>query len=105
MRVAQEEIFGPVLAVIPAADLDEAVTIANDVRFGLSAGICTRSLSSAFEFIQRVDAGLVMVNLPSAGVEYHVPFGGSKASSMGMREQGTVAMDFYTELKTAYIKY
>jgi aldehyde dehydrogenase (NAD+) len=105
MRVAQEEIFGPVLAVMPAADLDEAVEIANGVRFGLSAGICTRSLSSAFEFIQRVDAGLVMVNLPSAGVEYHVPFGGSKASSMGMREQGTVAMDFYTELKTAYLKY
>jgi alpha-ketoglutaric semialdehyde dehydrogenase len=105
MRVAQEEIFGPVLAVLPARDLDQAVSIANGSRFGLSAGVCTRSLSSAYEFINRIEAGLVMVNLPSAGVEYHVPFGGSKASSMGMREQGPVAVDFYTELKTVYLKY
>ncbi len=105
MRVAQEEIFGPVLGVLPARDVDHAVEIANSVRYGLSAGICTSSLTSAYEFINRVEAGLVMVNLPSAGVEYHVPFGGSKASSMGMREQGPVAIDFYTEWQTAYIKY
>ena len=105
MRVAQEEIFGPVLAVLPARDLDHAIEIANGIRFGLSAGICTRSLSAAYEFINRIEAGLVMVNLPSAGVEYHVPFGGSKASSMGMREQGHVAVDFYTEMQTAYLKY
>jgi acyl-CoA reductase-like NAD-dependent aldehyde dehydrogenase len=105
MRVAQEEIFGPVAAILPARDLDDAVAIANDIRFGLSASICTRSLTSAFEFINRIDAGLVMVNLPSAGVEYQVPFGGSKASSMGMREQGSVAVDFYTEMKTVYLKY
>ena len=105
MRVAQEEIFGPVLAVLPASSLDHAIEIANGIRFGLSAGICTRSLSSAYEFINRIEAGLVMVNLPSAGVEYHVPFGGSKASSMGMREQGGVAVDFYSELQTAYLKY
>jgi aldehyde dehydrogenase (NAD+) len=105
MRVAQEEIFGPVLAVMPARDLDEAVEIANDIRFGLSAGICTASLTSAYEFMRRIRAGLVMVNVPSAGVEYHVPFGGSKESSMGLREQGGVAMDFYTEWKTVYLKY
>jgi len=105
MRVAQEEIFGPVLGVLPAASLDHAIEIANGIRFGLSAGICTRSLSSAYEFINRIEAGLVMVNLPSAGVEYHVPFGGSKASSMGMREQGGVAIDFYSEWQTAYLKY
>jgi len=105
MRVAQEEVFGPVLAVLPARNLDEAVSIANNIRFGLSASIMTKSLSAAFEFINRIDAGLVMVNLPSAGVEYHVPFGGTKASSMGMREQGSVAIDFYTEIKTVYLKY
>jgi alpha-ketoglutaric semialdehyde dehydrogenase len=105
MRVAQEEIFGPVLGVLPAGSLDEAIEIANGIRFGLSAAICTTSLSSAYEFINRVEAGLVMVNLPSAGVEYHVPFGGSKESSMGMREQGPVAVDFYSEWQTAYVKY
>jgi alpha-ketoglutaric semialdehyde dehydrogenase len=105
MRVAQEEIFGPVLAVMPADSLDHAVELANGIRFGLSAAVCTRSLTSAYEFINRIEAGLVMVNLPSAGVEYHVPFGGSKASSLGMREQGPVAIDFYSELQTAYVKY
>lgn len=105
MPIAQEEIFGPVLAVIPARNIDDAVRIANDIRFGLSASICTKSLTSAFEFANRVEAGLVMVNLPSAGVEYQVPFGGSKASSLGMREQGAVATDFYTEIKTVYMKY
>jgi aldehyde dehydrogenase (NAD+) len=105
MRVAQEEIFGPVAAILPARDIDDAVQIANGIRFGLSASICTRSLTAAFEFINRIEAGLVMVNLPSAGVEYQVPFGGSKASSMGMREQGSVAVDFYTEMKTVYLKY
>src|SRR5215217_5849387 len=105
MRVAQEEIFGPVLAVLPARNLDDAIGIANDIEFGLSAAICTNSLTSAYEFLNRIEAGLVMVNLPSAGVEYHVPFGGSKGSSMGMREQGPVAIDFYSELKTVYLKY
>jgi alpha-ketoglutaric semialdehyde dehydrogenase len=105
MRVAQEEIFGPVLAVLPARNLDDAIGIANDIEFGLSAAICTKSLTSAYEFLNRIEAGLVMVNLPSAGVEYHVPFGGSKGSSMGMREQGPVAIDFYSELKTVYLKY
>jgi aldehyde dehydrogenase (NAD+) len=105
MRVAQEEIFGPVAAILPARDIDDAVKIANGIRFGLSASICTKSLTAAFEFINRIEAGLVMVNLPSAGVEYQVPFGGTKQSSMGMREQGSVAVDFYTEMKTVYLKY
>jgi acyl-CoA reductase-like NAD-dependent aldehyde dehydrogenase len=105
MRVAQEEIFGPVAAILPARDIDDAVKIANGIRFGLSASICTRSLTAAFEFVNRIEAGLVMVNLPSAGVEYQVPFGGTKQSSMGMREQGSVAVDFYTEVKTVYMKY
>ena len=105
MRIAQEEVFGPVLGVLPARNLDHAIEIANGIRFGLSAAICTTSLTSAYEFINRIEAGLVMVNLPSAGVEYHVPFGGSKASSMGMREQGPVAIDFYSEWQTAYVKY
>src|SRR5262245_8598932 len=105
MRVAQEEIFGPVLAVMPARSLDHAVELANGIRYGLSAAVCTTSLTSAYEFINRIEAGLVMVNLPSAGVEYHVPFGGSKQSSLGMREQGPVAVDFYSEIQTAYLKY
>ncbi len=105
MRVAQEEIFGPVVTILPARDREHAIEIANGIRFGLSASICTQSLTAAFEFINRIEAGLVMVNLPSAGVEYQVPFGGSKESSMGLREQGAVAVDFYTETKTVYLKY
>ncbi len=105
MRVAQEEIFGPVLAVQTADNLDHAIDLANGVRYGLSAAVCTTSLRSAYEFVNRIEVGLAMVNLPSAGVEYHVPFGGSKASSLGMREQGPVAVDFYSEIQTAYFKY
>ncbi len=105
MTIAQEEVFGPVVAVLPADDFEHALALANDVRFGLSATICTRSISHALQFAQRIEAGLVMVNLPSAGVEYQVPFGGSKASSLGPREQGPEAIDFYTQIKTVYMKY
>ena len=105
MAIAQEEVFGPVVALMPADDFEHALTMANGVRFGLSATICTRSLSHALQFAQRIEAGLVMVNLPSAGVEYQVAFGGSKASSLGPREQGPEAIDFYTTLKTVYMKY
>ncbi len=105
MTIAQEEVFGPVVALLAADDFEHAMTIANDVRYGLSATICTRSLSHALQFAQRIEAGLVMVNLPSAGVEYQVAFGGSKASSLGPREQGPEAIDFYTTLKTVYMKY
>jgi aldehyde dehydrogenase (NAD+) len=105
MSIAQEEIFGPVLAVMKADDFDDAVRIANGIAFGLSASVQTRDLSRAFDFITRVEAGLVTVNLPSAGVEYQLPFGGTKASSLGPKEQGPHALDFYTDWKTVYLRY
>ena len=103
MRIAREEIFGPVAAVIRAKDYDEALAIANDTEFGLSAGICTTSLKYATHFRRTAEAGMVMVNLPTAGVDYHVPFGGRKGSSYGPREQGAYAREFYTTVKTSYI--
>jgi len=102
MRINQEEIFGPVASVIAVDDLDEAIHVANDTQFGLSAGICTSSLRSASAFKRNSQAGMVMVNAPTAGVDYHVPFGGTKGSSFGPREQGAYARDFYTVVKTAY---
>jgi acyl-CoA reductase-like NAD-dependent aldehyde dehydrogenase len=102
MRVAREEIFGPVATVIAAKDYDEALAIANDTEFGLSAGICTTSLKHASHFKRNSEAGMVMVNLPTAGVDYHVPFGGRKGSSYGPREQGRYAQEMYTVVKTAY---
>jgi acyl-CoA reductase-like NAD-dependent aldehyde dehydrogenase len=103
MRIAREEIFGPVACVIRAKDYDEALAIANDTEFGLAAGICTTSLKYASHFKRNSEAGMVMVNLPTAGVDYHVPFGGRKGSSYGPREQGSYAREFYTIVKTAYI--
>jgi acyl-CoA reductase-like NAD-dependent aldehyde dehydrogenase len=102
MRIAQEEIFGPVACVIRAKDYDEALALANDTEFGLAAGICTSSLKYASHFKRNSEAGMVMVNLPTAGVDYHVPFGGRKGSSYGAREQGAYAREFYTIVKTAY---
>ena len=102
MRINQEEIFGPCASVIKVSDFDEAIATANDVEFGLSSGICTTSLKYAREFKRRADAGVLMVNLPTAGLDYHVPFGGRKASSYGPKEQGRYAVEFYTMVKTAY---
>ncbi|ANY79397.1 aldehyde dehydrogenase [Microvirga ossetica] len=102
MRVAREEIFGPVATVTRAKDYDEALELANDTQFGLSSGICTTSLKYASHFKRNAEAGMVMVNLPTAGVDYHVPFGGRKGSSYGPREQGRYAQEFYTIVKTAY---
>jgi aldehyde dehydrogenase (NAD+) len=102
MQIAREEIFGPVAAVIRARDYDEALALANDTTFGLCAGVCTTSLKLATHFKRNADAGMVMVNLPTAGVDYHVPFGGRKGSSYGPREQGRYAVEFYTTVKTAY---
>lgn len=102
MRSSREEIFGPCASVIRVADFDEAVSIANDTEFGLSSGICTGSLRYAREFKRRSTAGMVMINLPTAGVDYHVPFGGRRGSSYGSREQGRYAAEFYTSVKTAY---
>jgi aldehyde dehydrogenase (NAD+) len=103
MRISREEIFGPVACVIKARDYDEALAIANDTETGLSSGIVTTSLKHALHFKRHAQAGMVMVNLPTAGVDYHVPFGGRKASSYGPREQGTYAAEFYTTVKTTYV--
>jgi aldehyde dehydrogenase (NAD+) len=105
MRIAQEEVFGPVLALMVAEDFDDALRLANSARFGLSASIVSRDLTRVHQFINRIDAGLITVNLPTAGVEYQLPFGGTKESSFGMREQGPLALDFYTETRTVYLKY
>ncbi|KOF15036.1 aldehyde dehydrogenase [Ensifer adhaerens] len=102
MRIAREEIFGPVAAVIRVKDYDEALAVANDTNFGLSSGIATTSLKYATHFKRNSEAGMVMVNLPTAGVDFHVPFGGRKGSSYGPREQGRYAAEFYTTVKTAY---
>jgi aldehyde dehydrogenase (NAD+) len=103
MRINREEVFGPVATVIAANDYNEALAIANDTPFGLSSGICTSSLKHASDFRKNSQAGMVMVNLPTAGVDYHVPFGGRKGSSYGPREQGRYAQEFYTTVKTSYV--
>jgi aldehyde dehydrogenase (NAD+) len=102
MRVNSEEIFGPIASVIRVRDYDEALATANATDFGLSAGIVTASLKYATHFRHHARAGMVMINLPTAGVDYHVPFGGSRASSYGAREQGFAAVEFYTQIKTSY---
>ena len=102
MRINREEVFGPVASVIRVRDYEEALAVANDTAFGLSAGIATTSLKYATHFKRHAQAGMVMVNLPTAGVDYHVPFGGRKGSSYGPREQGRYAQEFYTTVKTAY---
>jgi acyl-CoA reductase-like NAD-dependent aldehyde dehydrogenase len=102
MRINREEIFGPVVSVLRVKNYDEALAMANDTEFGLSAGIATTSLKHATHFKRNSQAGMVMVNLPTAGVDYHVPFGGRKGSSYGPREQGRYAAEFYTTVKTAY---
>jgi aldehyde dehydrogenase (NAD+) len=101
-RVAREEIFGPVACVLRADDYEHALALANDTPFGLCAGICTTSLKHATHFKRHAQVGMAMVNLPTAGVDFHVPFGGRKGSSHGPREQGRYAAEFYTTVKTAY---
>lgn len=102
--IAQDEIFGPVVAVIPVAGIDEALHVANSVRYGLSASVFTGSLKTAFACVEGLEAGMVRVNEETAGVEYQAPFGGMKASSSHSREQGRAAMDFYTEIKTVAMR-
>jgi len=104
MTVNQEEMFGPIACVVKVRDYDEALATANDTRFGLTCGIVTRSLAPAMHFRRNAKFGCVMVNLPTAGTDYHVPFGGRNESSYGPREQGQYAREFYTEVKTAYLK-
>lgn len=103
MRINREEIFGPVATVIRVRDAEEALAVANGTDFGLSAGVCTTSLKHAAHFRRHLQAGMVMVNAPTAGVDPHVPFGGRKGSSFGPREQGRYAAEFYTTVKTAYV--
>ena len=104
MAIAQEEIFGPVVALIKAADLEEAIDMANDTKYGLSASIFTSNISSLLEFVDEIEVGLVRINAESAGVELQAPFGGMKASSSGSREQGEAAKEFFTAIKTVFIK-
>jgi aldehyde dehydrogenase (NAD+) len=105
MRIAQEEIFGPVLTVFKARDLEDAIKISNSVKFGLSSSVYTRDLPKAFRYINTVEAGMVHVNAPTLGGEVHLPFGGLKASGVGQREQGVEAVDFFSEVITVYIDY
>ncbi|MEN6533499.1 MAG: aldehyde dehydrogenase family protein [Bryobacteraceae bacterium] len=105
MTIAREEVFGPVLAVMRAKDFEDALRIANDSPFGLSASLQTSNVSRVFEYVYRMEAGLLTVNLPSAGVEYQLPFGGTKDSSFGPKEQGPAALEFYSDFKTIYLKY
>lgn len=104
MRVNREEIFGPIATVVKVEGPEEALAIANDTEYGLSAGVCTTSLKHAARFRDGLQAGIVTVNLPTAGVDFHVPFGGTKGSSQGSREQGRYAVEFFTQVKTAYTR-
>jgi aldehyde dehydrogenase (NAD+) len=102
MKINREEVFGPVATVIRVKDYEEALATANDTEFGLSSGIVTTSLKYSSHFKRHIQSGVASVNVPTAGVDYHVPFGGIKSSSYGSREQGTYAKEFYTTVKTAY---
>jgi aldehyde dehydrogenase (NAD+) len=104
MSIAQEEIFGPVLTLIEVNDMQEAIELANDTDYGLSASIYTRNIGNAMQFVQEMEAGLVRVNAETAGVELQAPFGGMKQSSSHSREQGQAAIEFYTSIKTVFIK-
>jgi aldehyde dehydrogenase (NAD+) len=103
MRVNREEMFAPIACVIKVGSYDEALATANDTEFGLTSGIITTSLARATHFRRNIRTGCVCVNLPTAGTDYHVPFGGRNNSSFGSREQGQYAVEFYTQVKTAYI--
>jgi acyl-CoA reductase-like NAD-dependent aldehyde dehydrogenase len=103
--IAQEEIFGPVVSVIRVPDFQEAVRVANSVKYGLTSSIYTRDVSTIFEFIDRIETGITHVNAPTIHSEAHLPFGGMKSTGVGIREMGGVAVDFYTELKAVYVDY
>jgi aldehyde dehydrogenase (NAD+) len=103
--IAQDEIFGPVLSVIRVRDFDEALRVANSVRFGLSSSLYSNDAAKIFEFIDRIETGITHVNSPTVGGEAQLPFGGMKATGVGMREMGRVAIDFFTELKAVYLDF
>jgi alpha-ketoglutaric semialdehyde dehydrogenase len=105
MRICQEEIFGPVVAVMPIGSFDEALEVANGVKYGLSASIYTRNVNNAFRAQRDLETGIVYVNAPTIGAETHLPFGGTKQTGNGHRESGLAAIDFYSEWKTVYMDY
>jgi aldehyde dehydrogenase (NAD+) len=105
MRIAQEEIFGPVLSVLRVADFEEALRVANGVKYGLSSSIYTSDAHRVFRFIDHIETGITHVNSPTTGGEAQLPFGGIKATGVGLREQGRAAIEFYSEIKTVYIDY
>jgi methylmalonic acid semialdehyde dehydrogenase len=105
MRIAREEIFGPVLSILRVKDFDEAMRVANDSEYGLSSSIFTNDAARIFRFVDEIETGMTHVNSPTTGGEAHIPFGGSKATGIGEREQGSTALDFYTELKVVYVDY
>ena len=106
MRIAQEEVFGPAIGVVKAGDFDEAIALANDIEFGLSASIVTRDINKAMRYTDRIEAGVVKINQISTGLALQVPFGGVKHSSTNsFKEQGQSAIDFYTRVKSVYLDY
>jgi aldehyde dehydrogenase (NAD+) len=105
MRIAREEVFGPVLSVLRVKDFEEALAVANDSEFGLSSSIFTNDAARVFRFVEEIETGMTHVNSPTTGGEAHVPFGGIKATGVGAFEQGSTALDFYTELKVVYVDY
>ena len=105
MRIAQEEIFGPVLSVLRVKDFDEAMTVANDSQYGLTSSIFTNDPNLIFRFVHEIETGMTHINSPTTGGEAHIPFGGVKMTGIGAREQGSTALDFYTELKVVYVDY
>ncbi len=105
MRIAQEEIFGPVLSIIRVKNFDEAIEVSNGVIYGLSSSIYTQNVSRLFEFVDRIETGITHINSPTTGGEAQIPFGGMKGTGIGLREQGRVALDFFTELKAVYVDY
>ena len=105
MRIAQEEIFGPVLSIISTGSFDEAVDIANSVVYGLSSSIYTENIRNAFRAIEKLDTGITYINAPTIGAEIHLPFGGTKSTGNGTREAGTTAIEEFSEIKTVYFDY
>jgi aldehyde dehydrogenase (NAD+) len=105
MRIAQEEIFGPVVSIIPCDDLEDAIAIANNIEYGLSSSLYTKDVNKAFAAVRDLDAGITYINAPTIGAEVHLPFGGVKATGNGHREGGIGAVDFYTEWKAVYVDY
>ena len=105
MRIAQEEIFGPVLSILEVKDFEEAMKVANDSRYGLTSSIYSRDVARVFQYLEHIETGMTHVNSPTVGGEAQLPFGGMKATGVGAREMGRTAIEFYSEWKTVYVDY